>query len=270
MEEETLKASAEILSSLSDKTSVVEESPKTTCVEIESPFTRPDQGQTQSGGPCRDVGVKIETSNVELLHKGGGDHAEKQVSTKDESSKPVEKGTKSVGQVATKVESNKSVEKEMKSVQQLTTKVEPSKPVEKETKSVEQLPTKVESSKPVEKETKSVQQLTTKDDSIKPAEKETKSVDQLTKKEESSKPVEKETKSVEKETKSVEQVTTKDESSKPVEKETKPRLEGTALRKDLIEKCMAALHLCLSRFPTHYKSTYRLAYVYFYSPYHKV
>lgn len=58
--------------------------------------------------------------------------------------------------------------------------------------------------------------------------------------------------------------------SKPVQTENKPKLEGAALRKDLIEKCMAALHLCLSRFPTHYKSTYRLAYVYFYSPYHKV
>ncbi|XP_062592133.1 calcineurin-binding protein cabin-1-like [Saccostrea cucullata] len=59
-----------------------------------------------------------------------------------------------------------------------------------------------------------------------------------------------------------------EESSKSEEKE-KPKLEGTALRKDLIDKCMAALHLCLSRFPTHYKSTYRLAYVYFYSTFHK-
>ena len=62
----------------------------------------------------------------------------------------------------------------------------------------------------------------------------------------------------------------REEHSRPEKKETRPRLEGEALRKDLIEKCMAALHLCLSRFPTHYKSTYRLAYVYFYSPYHKV
>ncbi|XP_061174422.1 calcineurin-binding protein cabin-1-like [Saccostrea echinata] len=68
----------------------------------------------------------------------------------------------------------------------------------------------------------------------------------------------------------------KEESSKSEETEKpklegmeKPKLEGTALRKDLIEKCMAALHLCLSRFPTHYKSTYRLAYVYFYSTFHK-
>lgn len=62
----------------------------------------------------------------------------------------------------------------------------------------------------------------------------------------------------------------REDHSRPEEKETRPRLEGEALRKDLIEKCMAALHLCLSRFPTHYKSTYRLAFVYFYSPYHKV
>ncbi|XP_021355023.1 uncharacterized protein LOC110451375 [Mizuhopecten yessoensis] len=39
--------------------------------------------------------------------------------------------------------------------------------------------------------------------------------------------------------------------------------------KQLIEQCMAALCLCLSRFPTHYKSLYRLAYTYIYSPYHK-
>ena len=50
----------------------------------------------------------------------------------------------------------------------------------------------------------------------------------------------------------------------------KSSLSGDALHRNLIEKCMAALHLCLSRFPTHYKSLYRLAYVYFYSPYHKV
>lgn len=40
--------------------------------------------------------------------------------------------------------------------------------------------------------------------------------------------------------------------------------------RELIEKCMAALCLCLSRFPTHYKALYRLAYAYLYSPYHKV
>ncbi|KAK3103259.1 hypothetical protein FSP39_017896, partial [Pinctada imbricata] len=64
--------------------------------------------------------------------------------------------------------------------------------------------------------------------------------------------------------KSVTDIEMKD-SSKP----SRRVLMGDALHKDLIEKCMAALHLCLSRFPTHYKSLYRLAYVYFYSPYHK-
>ncbi|WAR03684.1 CABIN-like protein [Mya arenaria] len=37
----------------------------------------------------------------------------------------------------------------------------------------------------------------------------------------------------------------------------------------LIEKCKRALELCLQRFPTHYKSNYRLAYLYLHSPYHK-
>ena len=57
------------------------------------------------------------------------------------------------------------------------------------------------------------------------------------------------------------------------EKNTSPKLSGKTgkqLHKLLIEKCMAALHLCLSRFPTHYKSIYRLADVYVNSPYHKV
>jgi len=57
------------------------------------------------------------------------------------------------------------------------------------------------------------------------------------------------------------------------EKNTTPKLSGKTgkqLHKLLIEKCMAALHLCLSRFPTHYKSIYRLADVYVNSPYHKV
>ncbi|CAG2220465.1 CABIN1 [Mytilus edulis] len=56
------------------------------------------------------------------------------------------------------------------------------------------------------------------------------------------------------------------------EKETEVKLSGKTgeqLHKLLIEKCMAALHLCLSRFPTHYKSMYRLADVYVNSPYHK-
>ncbi|CAC5395083.1 CABIN1 [Mytilus coruscus] len=57
------------------------------------------------------------------------------------------------------------------------------------------------------------------------------------------------------------------------EKENEVKLSGKTgeqLHKLLIEKCMAALHLCLSRFPTHYKSMYRLADVYVNSPYHKL
>ncbi|XP_050407932.1 calcineurin-binding protein cabin-1 [Patella vulgata] len=41
------------------------------------------------------------------------------------------------------------------------------------------------------------------------------------------------------------------------------------VHKQLIEKCMASLHLCLSRFPNHYKSLYRLAHVYATSKYKK-
>ncbi|KAL3843014.1 hypothetical protein ACJMK2_020975 [Sinanodonta woodiana] len=41
------------------------------------------------------------------------------------------------------------------------------------------------------------------------------------------------------------------------------------LRKNIIDKCRAALELCLQRFPTHYKSLYRLAHMYMYSPQHK-
>ncbi|KAJ7309748.1 hypothetical protein JRQ81_007813 [Phrynocephalus forsythii] len=37
----------------------------------------------------------------------------------------------------------------------------------------------------------------------------------------------------------------------------------------LTEQCIASFHLCLSRFPQHYKSLYRLAYLYAYSPTHK-
>ncbi|XP_069789118.1 calcineurin-binding protein cabin-1 isoform X3 [Narcine bancroftii] len=40
-------------------------------------------------------------------------------------------------------------------------------------------------------------------------------------------------------------------------------------RRVLIEQCIRALHLCLSRFPQHYKSLYRLAYLYIYSRTHK-
>ncbi|XP_072355223.1 calcineurin-binding protein cabin-1 isoform X3 [Scyliorhinus torazame] len=40
-------------------------------------------------------------------------------------------------------------------------------------------------------------------------------------------------------------------------------------RRVLTEQCIRALHLCLSRFPQHYKSLYRLAYLYIYSKTHK-
>nr|KAG5701968.1 hypothetical protein BaRGS_034550 [Batillaria attramentaria] len=37
----------------------------------------------------------------------------------------------------------------------------------------------------------------------------------------------------------------------------------------LLEKCIAGLHVCLSRFPTHYKSIYRLAHLYYMSETHR-
>ena len=42
------------------------------------------------------------------------------------------------------------------------------------------------------------------------------------------------------------------------------------IHKNLLEMCFKGVELCLKRFPTHYKSHYRLAYLYVYSPYHKV
>ncbi|XP_064599840.1 calcineurin-binding protein cabin-1-like [Liolophura sinensis] len=39
--------------------------------------------------------------------------------------------------------------------------------------------------------------------------------------------------------------------------------------KQLMDQCISALSLCLSRFPQHYKSLYRLAHLYFKSPIHK-
>ena len=42
------------------------------------------------------------------------------------------------------------------------------------------------------------------------------------------------------------------------------------IHKNLMEMCFRGVELCLKRFPTHYKSHYRLAYLYVYSPYHKV
>lgn len=40
-------------------------------------------------------------------------------------------------------------------------------------------------------------------------------------------------------------------------------LDATELRKKLIEMCLNAIHRCLIRYPTHYKSLYRLAYYYY-------
>lgn len=41
-------------------------------------------------------------------------------------------------------------------------------------------------------------------------------------------------------------------------------------RQFLTEQCIASFHLCLSRFPQHYKSLYRLAFLYTYSKTHRV
>lgn len=41
-------------------------------------------------------------------------------------------------------------------------------------------------------------------------------------------------------------------------------------RQFLTEQCIASLRLCLSRFPQHYKSLYRLAFLYTYSKTHRV
>lgn len=46
--------------------------------------------------------------------------------------------------------------------------------------------------------------------------------------------------------------------------------EQQAKKKELMDRCIHALEYCLRRFPQHHKSRYRLAYVYFYSPEHKV
>ncbi|KAK6191339.1 hypothetical protein SNE40_003056 [Patella caerulea] len=59
----------------------------------------------------------------------------------------------------------------------------------------------------------------------------------------------------------------------PKKPEEKPQSvlsdDPETVHKQLIEKCMASLHLCLSRFPNHYKSLYRLAHVYASSKYKK-
>lgn len=46
--------------------------------------------------------------------------------------------------------------------------------------------------------------------------------------------------------------------------------EQQAKKKELMDRCIYALAYCLRRFPQHHKSRYRLAYVYYYSPEHKV
>lgn len=46
--------------------------------------------------------------------------------------------------------------------------------------------------------------------------------------------------------------------------------EQEAKKTELMDRCNHALEYCLRRFPQHHKSRYRLAYVYYYSPKHKV
>ena len=47
-------------------------------------------------------------------------------------------------------------------------------------------------------------------------------------------------------------------------------VEQQTKKKELMDHCIHALEYCLRRFPQHHKSRYRLAYVYYYSPEHKV
>ena len=68
-----------------------------------------------------------------------------------------------------------------------------------------------------------------------------------------------------------------DKKAEPDKEKTVEELVTTAMKKspeelhrDLVEMCFKGVELCLKRFPTHYKSHYRLAYMYVYSPYHKV
>lgn len=54
-------------------------------------------------------------------------------------------------------------------------------------------------------------------------------------------------------------------------REKKPLTEEQkASQRELIDVCIHGLEHCLLRFPQHHKSRYRLAYVYYVSPYHKV
>ncbi|XP_069132021.1 uncharacterized protein [Argopecten irradians] len=57
--------------------------------------------------------------------------------------------------------------------------------------------------------------------------------------------------------------------SESAKSKTNDKPGSSKMHRQLIEQCMAALCLCLARFPTHYKAMYRLAYTYVHSPYHK-
>ena len=54
------------------------------------------------------------------------------------------------------------------------------------------------------------------------------------------------------------------------EKRAPLTVEQQAKKKELMDRCTLALEYCLRRFPQHHKSRYRLAFVYYYSPEHKV
>ncbi|KAI8501248.1 hypothetical protein Bbelb_213430 [Branchiostoma belcheri] len=56
----------------------------------------------------------------------------------------------------------------------------------------------------------------------------------------------------------------KKEDTKPA-----PPVDIETRRKNLMDLCVQGLHLCLHRFPQHYKSIYRLCHLYFHSPFHK-
>ena len=76
-----------------------------------------------------------------------------------------------------------------------------------------------------------------------------------------------------------EKTTTAPEASRPVQRvEAQVHPEAAPLgerefrewKKKLLDKCVEGLHMCLSRFPNHYKSIYRLAYLYYASDSHRV
>ncbi|KAK3607470.1 hypothetical protein CHS0354_015617 [Potamilus streckersoni] len=72
------------------------------------------------------------------------------------------------------------------------------------------------------------------------------------------------------EMKSLEKTESKDDKISTTEPMADRRMESDEeLKRSIIDRCRAALELCLQRFPTHYKSLYRLAHMYMYSPQHK-